>query len=358
VFGQRLRHAGLLASMGTVGVRSTLLGVAPELWVVFLLIVAGGLGSAAFHPAAVVLARRVLPDRAQLAVSLFAAGGMIGMAFGPLAVLLIAAHAGLGFTPLLMIPGVILGDILWRFLPPEPRAPRAVDVGQARELLRGPVGRLALAAGLMSLALTTFGAGLPMWLTEEGGYADDAAPIGIMLALFQIGAAVGGLTIGWAASRVLPARLAAITMLLAAPTLLLVLAVEPGSVAFYSSVLVAGLLGSAATPLLIVGAQERAPHAVAAASGMVMGLANGAAGLAFIGVGALADAAGLRIGLTVGFLAAVPAAVIARHALASLPTTEPQLLIAALCGCVACGCAVADTRCDDNCARTTHKEHQ
>ena len=70
--------------------------------------VAGGLGSAGFHPAAALVARRLLPEHTQLAVSVFSAGGMLGMAFGPMVVLLLAAHAGLGFTPLLMLPGVVL----------------------------------------------------------------------------------------------------------------------------------------------------------------------------------------------------------------------------------------------------------
>ena len=104
---------------------------------VFGMIVIGGLGSAAYHPAAAVLTRRALPERAQFGMSLLAAGGMLGMALGPIAVLFIAAHAGLGFTPLLMIPGVALGAVLWRFLPGEPRTATPPQPGVARKLLRG-----------------------------------------------------------------------------------------------------------------------------------------------------------------------------------------------------------------------------
>jgi FSR family fosmidomycin resistance protein-like MFS transporter len=330
-----------------------LIGVAPRLWMVFALIVLGGLGSAGYHPAAAVLARRVLPDRAQLGMSLLAAGGMLGMAVGPITVLFIAAHLGLGFTPLLMIPGVVLGAVLWRFLPGESTVSAAPRRGGARELLRGPVGRLALAAGLTGLAGTTFAAGIPMWLTESAGMADDAVPIGITLAVFQAGAALGGLAIGWAVSHSAPARLAFASLMLAAPLLVAVLAVEPGSGAFYGTALAAGVLLNAAGPLIIVAAQEHAPHAVAAASGVVMGLAGGAAGFAFIGIGALADAVGLRAGLTVGFLAVVPAAAIARRARARRPATDsPQLLLGAMCGCISCSCVSTPGghRCTDSCA--------
>ena len=330
-----------------------MVGVTPHLWIVFVLILVGGLGSAGYHPAAAVLARRVLPERAQLAMSLFAAGGMLGMAAGPIVVLLIAAHAGLGFTPLLMIPGVVLGAVLWRFLPGESALTPARQAGASWDLLRGPVGHLAAASGLAGLAATTFVAGLPMWLTETGGLAGDAATIGVSIGLFQVGAALGGLAIGWVVSRIAPAPLAFGTLLSAAPLMLLVLALEPGSAGFFAAALGAGMLVSSSGPLIVVAAQEHAPHAVAAASGVVMGLAGGAAGIAFIGIGAAADALGLRAGLSLGFLAAVPAAVIARRALSGRTVAEsPQLLVGAMCGCLSCTCVVtAEThRCSERCA--------
>jgi MFS family permease len=220
-------------------------------------------------------------------------------------------------------------------------------------LLRGPVGRLALAAGLASLAGTTFAAGIPMWLTETGDFARDSAPLGITLALYQVGAAAGGMAIGWVVTRVAPRHLAFTTLTLAAPLLLAMLAIEPGSTGFFVAAIAAGVLLNAAGPLIIVAAQEHAPASVAAASGIVMGLAGGAAGLAFIGIGAVIDTVGLRAGLSVGFLASVPAAVIAYRALAGRKIADaPQLLIGAMCGCLSCSCITmpGTHRCSANCA--------
>jgi len=277
-----------------------------------------------------------------MAISLFASGGMLGMSIGPIAVLLIAAHAGLGFTPLLMIPGVVLGAVLWRVVPGEPRPIHATSPRAPHNLLHGPIGTLAAAAALAGLAATTFTAGLPMWLTESGEVEADSVIIGVTVGLFQAGAAVGGLLIGWAVSRIIPARLAFGALSLAAPLLLMVLALEPGSAEFLVAAFVAGILISASGPLIIVAAQERAPHAVAAASGIVMGLAGGAAGLAFIGIGALADAIGLRPALSVGFLASIPAAYIARRALSdSSVTGAPLLVLGTACACGAGTAVVA-----------------
>jgi FSR family fosmidomycin resistance protein-like MFS transporter len=317
-----------------------LVGLAPHLWLVVLLIVVGGLGSAGYHPASVVLARHVMPERAQLAVSLFAAGGMLGMAVGPIAILLIAAHSGLGFTPILMIPGVVLGVVLWRNVPDEPAITQTRRPGEAWQLLHGPVGSLAVAAGLAGLAATTFTAGMPMWIAQTGGDGNSVT-IGLTLGLFQLGAALGGLGVGWTVARVAPPRLAFGALLLSAPLLLLVLALDPGTIGFLAATAAAGVLVSAASPLIIVAAQQRAPQSVAAASGIVMGLAGGAAGFAFIAIGALADAIGLKAALSVGFLASVPAALVARRALADRTKADsPRMLPGVTCSCLSCACAV------------------
>jgi FSR family fosmidomycin resistance protein-like MFS transporter len=206
---------------------------------------------------------------------------------------------------------------------------------------------------LAGLAATTFAAGIPIWLTETGGFASDAAPIGITLAMYQVGAAVGGLAIGWAVSRVAPRRLAFSALGLAGPVLVGMLTIEPGSTRFFLTAIAAGILLNAATPLLIVAAQEHAPQSVAAASGIVMGFAGGLAGFAFIAIGAVIDNVGLRAGLSVGFIATLPAAVIAYLALADRDTAEtPRLLIGAMCGCLSCSCVTASGghRCSEACA--------
>jgi hypothetical protein len=130
------------------------------------------------------------------------------------------------------------------------------------------------------------------------------------------------------------------------------LTIEPASPTFIVAALGAGVLLNSAGPLIVVAAQEHAAGAVAAASGIVMGLAGGAAGFAFIGIGAVIDNIGLRAGLSLGFLATIPAAIIAYRALAGHTTAEPRLLIGAMCGCLSCSCVTVPGkhRCSENCA--------
>lgn len=169
-----------------------LVGVSPSLWLVFVMILVGGLGSAAYHPAAAVLARRVLPQRAPA-----------GRCF--------MGHAARSR----------------RSLPGRRRCRRPRD-RLGRQPCRSGPDRVCLA---------------------DLGCADPDVDARSRARVYRTFAAALG----------------------------------------------AGVLVNAAGPLIVVAAQEHAPHAVAAASGVVMGLAGGAAGFAFIGIGAVADAVGLRV---------------------------------------------------------------
>jgi MFS family permease len=60
----------------------------------------GGLGSAAFHPSGTGIARAASGDRKELAMGMFSAGGMLGLALG------LAPAMGLGY--LTLVPAALL----------------------------------------------------------------------------------------------------------------------------------------------------------------------------------------------------------------------------------------------------------
>jgi MFS transporter, FSR family, fosmidomycin resistance protein len=85
VFGALGEDVGL-RMIGCAGVLMasaflSLIGVAAELWLVFLLLLIGGLGSAALHPVGTTIAGSQATN-ATLGIGLFTAGGMVGFAFG------------------------------------------------------------------------------------------------------------------------------------------------------------------------------------------------------------------------------------------------------------------------------------
>lgn len=327
--GGALFTAVLLAQMAVV----------PSPVLLFVVLAVGGLGSAAFHPAGACLARGAVPHRSALAVSVFTAGGTLGLALGPLAVLLIVAHLGVGFTPWLLVPGTLLAVALWRLLPVNGHRRRPASRLFDRELLGGPVGRLTAAGVLAAMASVTFNAAVPLWLVTERGVATDAAVIGWTLAVYSLAAAAGGVAAGAASARIRPAVLVPATMVAALAPLAALFTTDPGSVAYFLVVTAAGALVHAGAPVMVVAAQDLAPHnAVAAASGMLMGFTTGMAGLLYVGIGRLQELAGFAPAMAVGFAALLPGAVLAMPVLARRPAS-PDLAERAVAAAPACGCS-------------------
>ncbi len=304
--GPRLMAA---AGVATGSVLISLIGLAPSVSVLVALLLIGGLGSAAFHPSAAGLARQAGGAVKDLAVATFSSSGTIGLALGPIAILWLVRREAIAFAPLLMVPGLILGGLLLAFGPR--RALPVVRTGNVLQwrLLLGPVGLLSLAGILRSLAYVAFSNGAPLWLVERG-FAPDAAIISTTLAVFSLSAGVGALLSGTLAIRLPRTGLMVVTMVLAVPALLGALAVPPGSVAYFGLVALGGALANAALPLMVVSGQDLAPHAMGTATGMMLGLTWGTAGILYIGVGRLQEVLGVTTATSLAFLTLLPAAIL------------------------------------------------
>src|SRR5690625_2630272 len=91
--------------------------------------------------------------------------------------------------------------------------------------------------------------------------------------------------------------------------------VPTGSVLYYVCIALAGACINGGLPLMVVTAQDLAPHAVGTASGMLMGLTWGTAGVLYLGIGALQQLAGIAPAMVISFLTLVPGALLARSVL-------------------------------------------
>lgn len=290
----------------------SLMGVAPSAAVLLVFLLLGGLGSAAFHPAGTALMRLHGGSLKELAVAAFSSAGTVGLAVGPVVILTVVRRFGLEASPLLMVPGIVLGLALAAALP-RVRASgpfRRIAFLDAR-LVWSPIGLLSLAGILRSLSFVTFNNAVPLWLVQTHGVAPDAAIIATTLAVFAVGAGVGGLGAGALATRYSRRWLTTGAMLLAAPAMLAVFVVTPGTLPFFVVVALGGVLANAAVPLLIVSAQDLAPGSMGAASGMLMGFTWGTAGVLYLGVGALQEVIGLAPTMAMAFTMLVPAALLA-----------------------------------------------
>jgi hypothetical protein len=148
-------------------------------------------------------------------------------------------------------------------------------------------------------------------------------------------------------------------MALAPLPLWALLALEPGTPPFFLAVALAGALVNAGMPLLLVSAQDLAPRAVGAASGLLMGFATGSAGLLYIAIGRLQEVVGLTAAMGLSYATLLPGALLAflvltRHGAGGKRATAlPPCACAVVAGSpAACGapvgtsCACADHRGD------------
>ena len=310
IFGALGEDVGLrvIGSLGVLMAATflSLIGVASELWLLFLLLVIGGLGSAALHPIGTTIAGSQATS-ATLGVGLFTAGGMVGFALGPVLILYLVSKFGSDATIWLMAPGLVLGAAVAVLLPQwEPHPRRPLRQLFAWRLVRGPIGLLAVASMFSALAFVTFTSSVPLWLVREHGYAPDATLIGWTLSVFAFAGGLGSVVGGYLAPRL-------------GATVTIV--VGPAGPFFFAAAALAGLLLYVPVPALIIIAQEFAPGAPATASGMLLGLGSALAGGAYIVLGRIQQAAGLEVGILIGFSMVVPAALIALIVLRSLQAT-------------------------------------
>ena len=331
------RHVTALAAVFAAALLAVA-AVVTNLPLLIAVIVVGGLGSAAFHPAGAVLARRLGPDSPQNAVAVFAAAGTVGLALGPIAAITLAGDAAGSRILLLGVPALVIAPAIWwrsrgRDPSPTTTGERRSDAGA---LLRGEVATLAAAATMVAIVTTTVASTLPRWIADQPGRSAASPTIGWALATFSLAAAAGGLAAGYSSSRIDPARLLRLSLIAAmAPAGGLAL-VPPATLTSFVALALTGLLVGPALPLLLVAAQNAVPERAATASGIIMGLSHGLAGLVFVGVSVIIDVAGYRAGMLTGAAALLPAAIMipAQRSVDDNALRKPAHSFAIACVCV------------------------
>jgi FSR family fosmidomycin resistance protein-like MFS transporter len=319
-FGRRAFTAfGPLLAGAAVGS----IAFASSFWTLILVLVMAGLGNAAFHPPGAAYAARVGEGKgAGRRYSLFAFGGASGFAIGPLAAVWLVQWRGLDGFWLAMLPAVVLTPFIFWALPGDRRerhvtatlpTPRAV-ISQ----LRGPLGLMFGISATMSFVQRAFLTMEPIIVSENGGSENlGALALSIYLGAQSFGMVMGGMLADHMNRRTLLVRLCAAAL----PAHLAAISLGPSSALGLLAIALAGFLGLATLPPLVVMAQENLPAAAGVSSGIVMGLAWATGSLGVLGTGALADV----IGPYAAALYSMPVMLIALG-LALHPALEPLTL--------------------------------
>jgi FSR family fosmidomycin resistance protein-like MFS transporter len=271
-----------------------LLGFAPNVPILAVLILAGGFGVALYHPQGAAMATRISRGKAGLAMSLFATGGSVGYALGPLLAVLIVERWGLRELIVLAPPGILAGLLIQRVmqkpLAEQARRHQPLSLGLA---FKGAGSSLAWLLAIMTLrsAVTAGIASMLPFYFEAKGMSLAMGATAIFI--FRLAGGLGVFFGGPVSDRFGRKPVLAASFVLTLPFLLLF---------FHSAGLLALLwlgLGSAvltsSTPVNTVMAQEATPKAAAIASGLMMGVGWALGSLSVALIGYLADRHGILV---------------------------------------------------------------
>jgi FSR family fosmidomycin resistance protein-like MFS transporter len=292
-----------------------------------VILVLGGLGGAAFHPPAAALVYRMADHRKGLAMSAHLSGGSLGFSAAPILFAPFIAYMGLGWSPLIMIPGLLALSWTLRQVPPL-TLPAAHERSTLATLKPAAVPLALLYFTIVLRTATTYGfmTFTPILLTQQG-FTIAEASTAVTMYLFASG--IGGFLGGPLSDRIGPRRVIVWSLIAAVPFMAVAPHLPP--IGFTAMLAVGGLLLQSTLPISVTFAQTFVKGGAATVSSLMMGFAWGMGSLAVPLIGAGADRFGIKPTLEVlAFLPLVAAALAWGLPRTSAPRAEAGTPIAPL----------------------------
>lgn len=273
-----------------------LIGYANSYTALVVIIIFGGIGTAAFHPQSASLVGKTSGRQGGLAMSIFVTGGSAGYYVGPVVIMSIVTWLGLKYSIISIIPGVAVFIILFALLPELPYSPRHhsringhfVIPHQYRAILF-----LFLISVLRSFTISGFNTFIPIYLEKQ-----NVAPMMFAAALtvFGLPGAAGALIAGGLSDRFGRKKIMFASM--ASALLFLYLFLYFDGILSMVCLGVAGFSMFMSIPVVIITAQELFPGRVNTVSSVVMGFSWGIGGVLVTPLGALAELVGIQTALS------------------------------------------------------------
>lgn len=277
-----------LALAGYAGV-----GIAGSYAAVVALVVLAGFGSAMYHPEATKSARTVSGHLPTTGSSLFAVGGNIGVALGPMIIIGLIAWRGLPGTWLLIVPAIIVAVLVATVVPAVTKAHEAHDARTRSARGDGNMpyvmSILVTVTSLRSMVYAGVLTFVPLYAVNV--LHQHVSNNGFLLSLFLGAGAAANLLAGPIADRygVKQTMSASLTFVPVSLALYLLL---PGSIAWIALGLTGALLIGTFSSAVVMG-MEYMPTRMALASALLIGLSTGIGGLGVGLLGRVADSFGL-----------------------------------------------------------------
>jgi len=298
------------AGVVLAGLGIALAGVVTSYALTFLAITLSGIGVAAFHPEGSRFANYVSGERRASGMSMFAVGGNVGVALGPVLFTPAVLVLGLRGTLVFALPAALMALLLVAELPrlrgfrPD-RAQRVADAeAPAAWAPFARLGGVIAFRTFVYFGLVTF---VPLYFVDELGASPALANTALALMLF--GGAAGTLVGGRLADRVGTRPVLIGSMALVGPLVLAFWA--SGPLLASGLVFLVGAATIASFSITVVMGQQYLPGRIGLASGVTLGLAIGLGGIGAPLFGVVADAFGLSTTMLVIACLPLPGALLA-----------------------------------------------
>ncbi len=307
------------------GIGVSLTGVVPRFETGVIVVGLSGLGVAAFHPEGARLINYIAGDKKATAMSVFAVGGQLGYAIGPLIATGILLLMGLKGSLLLFIIPAIAAGLMSVTLPSitaghatRGRGARHEKATEGRDAW-GPF--ICLSGALLFRSIIFYGLNtfIPLFwidvLHQSKAYGSAA------LSLLMVSSIMGNLMGGRTADR-LGYRTVAVTGYVILMIFLPLFALSENPMFAMLALVPVGIAFSAPTGPMVVLGQAYLPNRVGLASGVTLGLAFSFGGIIMPLLGSIADHHGLHTAMWIVALLPIGCTVLT----ATLPSIERATL--------------------------------
>lgn len=261
-----------------------------------------GIGVAGYHPESSKLAFFSSGERKASAMSIFAIGGNIGMAMGPMVMGLLLILVGLRGAIGFFLIAALTALLFWRMTPvlyryaPSARSSSSGGVARAgEEAGRGAIALLLVVIMLRSWTQTSMSTFIPLYYVSHLGMPTQVGSS--LVTAYLAAGAVGTIIGGWVADRWGRRQAIIASMLLAVPFTYLF--PHTSGLGTYVVLILAGLSLFLSFAVTTVLGQEMMPRNVGLASGLTLGFSVGTGGLGATLLGFVADTWGIEAAVAV-----------------------------------------------------------
>ncbi len=289
-----MRYLIIIAPAVTATTMS-LVGLAPSLTVVIILLLVMGISSALFHVPTPVMVRKISGNKVGKGMSFYMFGGEMARTLGPLVVLGAVSLWGMEGTWRLIPFGIAASVLLWFKLHnihiSEDLRKKKMESGIKRifvehwPLFVVLIG-ITFFRAIMRASLTTF---LPTYMEDIGRGWEIG---GIYLSVLELAGAVGTLFWGTVSDKM--GRRLSLLIIAAVSPVLMYLFVDASGWASLIILVMLGFFLLGTTPILLALVQDRSRERPAFMNAMFMTISFGTGAIAVVLAGGIADITGIR----------------------------------------------------------------